>query len=239
MTDSTIVLVTGANKGLGLTTARRLGALGHTVLLGSRDHGRGAEAAGKLAAEGIDAVAVDLDVTDDASVTAAADRIRAEYGRLDVLVNNAGVVGGRSSAADTTADLVRTTYETNVFGPVRVTHAMLGLLAAARAPRIVMVSSGLGSHGLTADPERIESRVPGFAYQSSKAALNMVAARYAAELPDVHVAVVDPGYTRTDLNGNSGTQTVEEGTDAIAAAATGDAAAASGTYSDRHGPLPW
>jgi NAD(P)-dependent dehydrogenase (short-subunit alcohol dehydrogenase family) len=239
MTDTTIVLITGATKGLGFTTAQRLGALGWRVLIGSRDHGRGVEAAGKLTAEGIDAVPVDLDVTDDASVGAAAEHLRARYGRLDVLINNAGIAGGGVSVTDTTADDVRTVYETNVFGPVRVTHALLGLLAGSPAPRVVMVSSGLGSHAVTADPDRVESRVPGLAYQSSKAALNMITARYAAGLPGVHVAVVDPGYTATDLNAHSGPQTVQEGTDAIVAAATGGSDAPSGAFADRHGPVPW
>lgn len=239
MTDTTIALVTGANKGLGRTASRRLAERGWRVLMGSRDAARGKLAADELAAAGLDVVAVELDVSDDASVAAAAARIEAEQGRLDVLVNNAGITGPHVGTTETGAGELRETYETNVFGPARVTRAMIGLLERSDAPRIVMVSSGLGSLTHVTDPERIESQVPGMAYQSSKAALNMITVQYAKALPSFRVNVADPGYTATDLNGHSGYQTVEEGTDAIVALATVAPDGPTGTYVDRHGTVPW
>ncbi|RZT84294.1 NAD(P)-dependent dehydrogenase (short-subunit alcohol dehydrogenase family) [Pseudonocardia sediminis] len=235
----TTVLITGANKGLGFTTARRLGEKGWRVLIGSRDAERGAVAARELTEDGLDVTAVTLDVTSDGSVAAAAARIGEEFGRLDVLVNNAGISGAHTSTAETGPDDVRDVYETNVFGPVRVTKAMIPLLERSDAPRIVMVSSGLGSQVVTADPERIENSVPGLAYQSSKAALNMLMSQYARALPGFRVNAADPGYTATDLNGNSGPQTVQEGTDAIVTLATVASDGPTGTFVDRDGAMPW
>jgi NAD(P)-dependent dehydrogenase (short-subunit alcohol dehydrogenase family) len=239
MSETTIALVTGANKGLGRTTARRLAERGWRVWMGSRDAERGKLAAEELAADGLDVVAVELDVTDDASVAAAAAHIEAEHGRLDVLVNNAGITGPHVGTTETGPDDLLAVYGTNVFGPVRVTRAMLGLLSESDAPRIVMVSSGLGSLTHVTDPERIESTVPGMGYQSSKTALNMITVQYATALPGFRVNVADPGYTATDLNGNSGHQTVEEGTDAIVALATVSPDGPTGIYVDRSGPVPW
>jgi NAD(P)-dependent dehydrogenase (short-subunit alcohol dehydrogenase family) len=236
MTDTTIALVTGANKGLGRETVRRLAELGWTVLLGSRDADRGAAAAAELPG---DVHAVAIDVTDDGSVAAAAKEIEERWGRLDVLVNNAGITGGRVAPVDTTADHLRVVFETNTFGPVRVTHAMLPLLERSAAPRIVMVSSGMGSIGVTGDPARLESTIVSLTYPSSKTALNMITAQYAKALPRFRVNVADPGYTATDLNGNSGHQTVTEGTDAIVALATVGQDGPTGTFVDRAGAVPW
>ena len=155
----TTTLITGANKGLGREAARQLIAAGHTVYIGSRDEQRGKETAGQLGAR-----LLVIDVTSDDSVQAAAGQVRREAGRLDVLVNNAGVAGGRQAPADVTAAAMQAVYETNVFGLVRITHAFLPLLQASDAPVIVNVSSGLGSLGVTTDPERIESRFPTLAY---------------------------------------------------------------------------
>ena len=237
--DGTIVLITGANKGLGLTTARRLAEGGATVLLGSRDADRGREAAASLA--GLPVVPITIDVTDDASVEAAAEQVGETYGRLDVLVNNAGVAEPHRAAAETTADDMASLYDVNVFGPVRATRAFLPLLERSSAPRVVMVSSGLGSNTRLNDPATLEGSVAsrlGLAYPSSKAALVTIAGQYARSLPWLRVDAVDPGYTATDLNANSGTQTLEEGTDAIVAAAT-TTSGPTARFFDRDGEVPW
>jgi NAD(P)-dependent dehydrogenase (short-subunit alcohol dehydrogenase family) len=237
-TSPTTALVTGANKGLGLETVRRLAALGWTVWLAARDETAGRTAVDKVLAETPDADVrfVRLDVTDDASVAAAYDVLAASGTGLDVLVNNAGIAGGGKVTLDTVATDFIPVYGVNVLGPVRVTHAFLPLLTASQRPRLVMVSSGLGSIACVGDPNRTESTVPGMVYQSSKAALNMIANQYAKDLPDVRVTSVDPGYTATDLNGHRGTQTVTEGTDSIIEAASAETVA--GPHIDRHGVVP-
>lgn len=234
--SSSTALVTGANKGLGRETVRRLAALGWTVWLAARDPERGEEAARSVREDqpGADVRFVALDVTSDDSVAAAYDAVSAGGG-LDVLVNNAGIAGGRSGTLETTPADFLPVYGANVLGPVRVTQAFLPLLIASARPRLVMVSSGLGSVAFCNDPERDEYGVPGMVYQSSKAALYMIANSYAKALPDVRVAAVDPGYTATDLNGNSGHQSVAEGTDAILAAASAEEIPS--VHFDRHGPI--
>ncbi|WP_219412698.1 SDR family NAD(P)-dependent oxidoreductase [Pseudonocardia nigra] len=236
MTETTIALVTGANKGIGLATARRLADRGWTVLLGARDAERGAAAAAGL--DG-DASVLPIDVTDDGSVAAAAKEVETRYGRLDVLVNNAGISGPFTGVLDTGAEEMRTCFETNVFGPVRVTKAFVPLLQRSGAPRIVMVSSGMGSLAVTTDPERLESQLLGLHYPASKTALNMITTMYAKALPAFRVNAADPGYTATDLNGNSGHQTVEEGSDAIIALATAAPDGPTGLFFHRTGPVPW
>lgn len=241
MSENTIALVTGANKGLGRETVRRLAALGWTVLLGSRDAGRGAATVDELQ-DGEPEGAVELlpiDVTSDESVQAAAKEVEERHGRLDVLVNNAGITGPRVEPRETGADTMREVFETNVFGPVRVTRAFLPLLERSAAPRIVMVSSGLGSLTITADPSRIESQILALTYPSSKSALNMITTQYAKALPRFRVNAADPGYTATDLNGHSGHQTVTEGTDAIVELAQVGPDGPTGTYRDRGGEIPW
>ncbi|MFN3602993.1 MAG: SDR family NAD(P)-dependent oxidoreductase, partial [Dietzia sp.] len=203
MTSHSTALVTGANKGLGLETTRRLAALGWTVWLGARDTDAGVAAVSALLDEqpGADVRHLELNVTSDDSVHAARDRVAAAGG-LDVLVNNAGIGGTRSGPADTVPTDFLPVYGVNLLGPVRMTHAFLPLLQASAEPRLVMVSSGMGSFGVTTDPERLESTLHGLVYPSSKAALNMVTTMYAKSLPDVRVVAVDPGYTATDLNGH-------------------------------------
>ena len=230
----TTTLITGANKGLGREAARQLIAAGHTVYIGSRDEQRGKETAGQLGAR-----LLVIDVTSDDSVQAAAEQVRREAGRLDVLVNNAGIAGGGQAPADVTAAAMRAVYETNVFGLVRVTHAFLPLLQASDAPVIVNVSSGLGSLGVTTDPERMESRFPTLAYSSSKSAVNMLTSQYAKAFPGIRINVVDPGYTATDLNANSGTQTIGEGAEIIVRMAQIGPDGPTGAYLDRHGTVPW
>jgi NAD(P)-dependent dehydrogenase (short-subunit alcohol dehydrogenase family) len=230
----TTTLITGANKGLGYETARRLLGLGHTVWVTARDADKGAKAAADLGAR-----FVQLDVTDEESVDQAAALVREQAGSLDVLVNNAGVAGGFLPAAETRAADLRAVYETNVFGIVTVTHAFLPLLELSANPVVVNVSSGLGSLAITTDPDRLAFTLTGLAYASSKAAVNMLTSQYAKAIPSFRINCVDPGYTATDLNDHRGTQSVEEGTDAIVAMATIGPDGPTGTFTDRDGRAPW
>ncbi|HUX70120.1 MAG TPA: SDR family NAD(P)-dependent oxidoreductase [Cellulomonadaceae bacterium] len=230
----TTTLITGANKGLGLQTARELLAAGHTVYLGARDAQRGHDAATSIGARPLL-----IDITDDASVAAAAATVRSEVGHLDVLVNNAGIAGsGQVPREVTGADVVRT-FDTNVFGIVRMMHAFLPLLEASESPVVVNVSSGLGSFALTTDPGNIASQYTLVAYSSSKAAVNMLTLQYARAFPGIRINAVDPGYTATDLNGHRGTQTVEQGAVAIIRMARIGADGPTGTLVDAAGAEPW
>ncbi|MEU4561162.1 SDR family oxidoreductase [Actinoplanes sp. NPDC023936] len=233
----TITLITGANKGLGFETARRLVDAGHTVYAAARDAERG-----RVAAEKLGARFVRLDVTDDASVAAAAELVRAESGHLDVLINNAGIAGAGKLGeriGELTGDDLQKTFQTNTFGPVRVTNAFLPLLLRGDSPVVVNVSSGLGSVAVGADPDRIESRVVNLDYNASKAALVMVTVQYAKAFPAIRVNAVDPGYTATDLNGHSGPQTIEEGAEILVRMATIGADGPTGGFFDRHGTVAW
>jgi NAD(P)-dependent dehydrogenase (short-subunit alcohol dehydrogenase family) len=230
----TTTLITGANKGLGLETARRLLADGHDVWIAARDAERG-----RAAAEDVGGRFVELDVTDLVSVDAAARLVSDEGGRLDVLINNAGITGGLKPVAETTAEDVRGVFETNVFGIVRVTRAFLPLLERSENPVIVNVSSGMGSLAVTTDPERLESTLIGLGYPASKTAVNMLTTMYAKGLPQLRINAVDPGYTATDLNAHRGTQTVEQGTDAIVRMASIGASGPTGTFVSADGPVPW
>lgn len=229
----TTTLITGGNRGLGHEIARRLVQAGQTVWIGARDAGNGRKAADRLGAG-----FVQLDVTDDASVGAAVETLRARAGHLDVLVNNAGILGEVTAPEDMTADQIRHVYETNVFGLVRVTHAFLPLLRKAAAPSVVNVTSGLGSFTLTHDPERVESQYPLAAYGSSKSAVTMLTTQYARTIPDVRFNAVDPGQTATEFTGHIG-QSVEEGAEAAVRIATLGPDTPTGTVTDRAGALPW
>jgi len=229
-----IIFITGANKGLGHEAARRLIGLGHTVLLGARDAERGQQAAAALGAR-----FVQIDVTDDDSVAAAASDVAAHEGRVDVLINNAGVHGPLGDPGSLTGADALGVLDTNVVGAVRTTSAFLPLLGKSQDPAIVNVSSGMGSLAFTHDPDRVESKVAAPLYTASKAALTMLTTQYAKALPGIRVNAVDPGYTATDLNDNRGTQTVTEGTDAIVAVATEGPGAGSGRFVDRTGDLGW
>jgi NAD(P)-dependent dehydrogenase (short-subunit alcohol dehydrogenase family) len=237
----TTTLITGANKGLGLETARQLITAGHTVYVGSRDPERASAAVALLGSP--NARLILIDVTDDASVAAAAKSIEADGG-LDVLVNNAGIEArtasnGVTGAADLTADMVRHVFETNVFGLVRVTHAFLSLLLRSAAPVIVNVSSGLGSLTTISDPNALGHGYPGVEYPASKAAVNMITVQYAKAFPGMRINAVDPGFTKTDLNGRTGTQTVAEGAEVIVRMARLGPDGPTGGYFDRQGPIPW
>jgi NAD(P)-dependent dehydrogenase (short-subunit alcohol dehydrogenase family) len=230
----TTTFITGANKSLGYETARRLIEAGHTVLVGARDPERGQAAADKLGAR-----FVQIDVTDDASVAAAAADVRAHEGSIDVLINNAGVSGPRLATEEITAADAAAVLDVNVVGIVRVTHEFLPLLKESANPVIVNVSSGMGSFDATHDPDRVESSFPAPLYTSSKAAVNMLTTQYAKTLPGMRVNAADPGYTATDFNGHSGPQTVTEGTDAIVELATLGPDGPTGTFRARHGVAAW
>ncbi|HEY9417319.1 MAG TPA: SDR family oxidoreductase [Pseudonocardia sp.] len=235
----TTTLITGANKGLGYETARRLVEAGHTVYLASRDDERG-----KAAAEELGARAIQLDVTDDASVEAAARTVEADGG-LDVLINNAGIAAEWKpdntviGAAEVTADLMRTTFETNVFGVVRVLHAFLPLLGRSAAPVVVNVSSGLASLERLSTPGSRAYDYPGVAYPTSKTAVNMITVQYAKAFPGMRINAVEPGFTATDLNGKSGVQTVEVGAEIIVRMARIGADGPTGGCFDADGVQPW
>ncbi|WP_437623908.1 SDR family oxidoreductase [Sorangium sp. So ce1151] len=242
MHDRQVALVTGANKGIGLEVARQLGKRGMTALLGARDAERGKAAALRLREDGVDARFVRLDVTDGATIDAAARWIEAELGRLDVLVNNAGIALDMHKPSECNLDEVRQIYEVNVLGVVAITKAMLPLLRrAAPHARIVNVTSGLGSLTLNTDPSWEHGGVNVIGYTSSKAALNMVTVQLAKELrgTGIKVNAADPGYTATDLNNNTGTQTVAEGAESTVTLATLGDDGPTGGYFDRRGRVPW
>jgi len=237
MTTTTIALVTGATQSIGRETVRRLAALGWTVWLGARDTDRGDAVAQELPG---DVRVVALDVLEEASVQAAAATIERESGRLDVLVNNAGVPGGFVPPRETLAASFVPVYAVNVVGQVRTTHAFLPLLDRSEQPRVVMVSSGMGSFAITGDPTHFASTLHELTYTSSKAALNMITAQYAKALPGYQVCAVDPGYTATGFNGYRGTQSVERGAEASVRAATLGPHEPSGTFLDAEGAVvPW
>lgn len=180
-----------------------------------------------------------LDVTDEDSVQAAAQKVAAEGAGLDVLINNAGITGGRVPPAEVTGADVRQVFETNVFGIVRVIHAFLPLLERSASPVIVNVSSGMGSLAVTTDPSRLESTLISIPYPSSKTAVNMLTSQYAKAFPQIRINAVDPGYTATDLNQHRGTKPVEQGADVIVAMAKLDGSGPTGTFVDENGVVPW
>jgi NAD(P)-dependent dehydrogenase (short-subunit alcohol dehydrogenase family) len=252
MHDKRVALVTGANQGIGLQIAKDLAAKSFTVLVGSRNFARGEEAARTV--DG-DARALQLDVTDGASIAAAAKRIRDELGRLDVLVNNAAISNtskrpGMSveeyakltRPSNVSLDEVRAIWETNVFGVLAVTQALLPLLRAAPGARIVNVSSGVGSLTRTSDPAYPYRAIFGPGYAASKTALNAMTLAMAIELESTGIKVnaASPGFTKTNLNGYAGTETVEEGArEAVRLALLGPDGP-TGTFSHATlGRLPW
>ena len=238
MTSRKTALVTGANKGIGFAIAQGLGALGFRVGVGARDEGRRAEAVAKLRAEGHDAFGLDLDVTSDVSVAAAVTDLEREAGRLDVLVNNAGISGRLDGEAQEPTrldlDTVRTVLETNVFGVVRVTNALLPLLLQAASPRIVNMSSDMGSLALRTGPVMA-------AYAPSKTMLNAITVQYARRLAETRVIVnaACPGFVATDFTNYRAPRTPTQGAAiALRLATLPDGAPGGGFYNDE-GPIPW
>ncbi|GIF03949.1 SDR family oxidoreductase [Actinoplanes siamensis] len=241
MSEGTIALVTGANKGIGYEIAAGLGAKGSTVGVGARDPQRLEEAVAKLRAAGVDAFGVPLDVTDDASVAAAARLIGDRFGRLDVLVNNAGITGG-GPQEPTVVDpaIIRTVVETNVIGVIRVTNALLPLLRRSASPRIVNMSSSVGSLTRQSTPGA-ESGPIAAAYSPSKTFLNAVTVQYAKELADTNILInaACPGYCATDLNGFRGYRTAEQGAATAIRLATLPDGGPTGSFFEDAGVVPW
>lgn len=243
MSENTIALVTGANKGIGYEIAAGLGARGWKVGVGARDDARREAAVEKLRANGVDAFGVPLDVTDDAGVAAAARVIEEEHGGLDVLVNNAGITGGMPQApTEVSIDQMRAAVETNVFGVVRVINAMLPLLRRSAAPRIVNMSSGVGSLARqTASDDPLAVGPISGAYSPTKTYLNAVTIQYAKELRDTNILINlgCPGFVATDLNGFRGVRTPEEGARIAISLATLPDDGPTGGYFEDAGPIPW
>ncbi|HEX5946018.1 MAG TPA: SDR family oxidoreductase [Acidimicrobiales bacterium] len=250
-TRRTIALVTGANKGIGRGAAEQLAARGMTVLVGARDPHRGEATATALRAAGGDVHAVTLDVTDPTTIRSAATHIEERFGHLDVLINNAGITGsGQVAPQDahdqvpSTVDLamVRAVFETNVFGVIAVTNALLPLLRRSPAPRIVNVSSHASSLTLTSDPDGpFAALLPSAAYSPSKSALTALTVQYANELrkEGILVNAVAPGFVDTDSNDHTGFLTVEEGAAVLVRMATlGPDGPTAGFFSEE-GPVPW
>lgn len=250
MQNKRVALITGANKGIGLQIAKDLAKQGLTVLVGSRNLENGVTAAKSV---GEDAHAIQLDVTDQASIAAAVERIRKEFGRLDVLVNNAGITSvvplGTSFEermktnvpSVSPLDNIRGVFETNVFGPIAVTQAMLPLLREAPAGRIVNLGSTSGSLTRNSDPGYEYRHVFGAAYSPSKTALHAITLAFALELEktNIKVNVACPGYVATDLNNFRGIRTVEQGArEAVRLALLGPDGP-TGTFSDEDGPVAW
>jgi NAD(P)-dependent dehydrogenase (short-subunit alcohol dehydrogenase family) len=245
MSEAKIALVTGANKGIGYAIATGLGGLGYRVGVGARDEARLETAVEKLRAAGADAFGVPLDVTSDQSVTQAAELIERQAGRLDVLVNNAGISGevGPGWVQDPTTldlDLVRRVVETNVIGVIRVTNALLPLLRRSPSPRIVNVSSGVGSVTRQADPD-IQIGPVMAAYAPSKSFLNAVTVQYARQFAGTNILInaACPGLVATDFTGFLGPRTPEQGAATAIRLATLPDGGPSGAFFEDEGEVPW
>jgi NAD(P)-dependent dehydrogenase (short-subunit alcohol dehydrogenase family) len=242
-----VALVTGANRGIGLAVVIGLARLGHRVALGARNATHGAQVAAELRADGLDVEFLHCDVTDDASVRAAAENLGVNHGRLDILVNNAAIKleMAPSPPSESTVAVVRETFETNVFGTMRVILAMLPLLRRSDAPRIVNVSSGLGSITLAATPGTKYAATPLLSYNPSKAAINSLTVQFANEFRGsaFKINVADPGYTNTDMTRSDarqgGSRTPTEAAEVIIELATLPQDGPTGTFRDERGELPW
>ncbi len=231
----TVTLITGANKGIGRETARRLIKEGHTVYIGARSVERGDAAAAELGAR-----FVHLDVTDDASVSAAMRTIDEREGRLDVLVNNAGVWDGVIGVDGVTAASAHAVFETNVVGVIRVTQAAIPLLRRSDNPVVVNLSSALGSFWAVTNPQRRQSQYAAIAYGSSKAAVSMLTVLYAKALPEFKVNAAEPGFTATDFNADfPGGRPVEDSAEVVVRLATIGKDGPTGTFHEDDHELPW
>lgn len=236
-----IALVTGANKGIGKEVARQLGRAGMKVYMGSRDLERGRAAVEELRADKVDAELIQLDVTSEESVTKAIETISTKHGKLDVLINNAGIADMSKMGLEESIDSVRNVFETNFFGPVRLLQEAAPLLKKSEAPRVVNVSSTLGSLGKNSDPKWDFNTVKFVGYNASKAALNMLTLIAAHDLKESNAKVnsICPGYVATDINDNQGYRTVEQGARIVVKMATLDESGPNGGYYDDNGPIPW
>jgi NAD(P)-dependent dehydrogenase (short-subunit alcohol dehydrogenase family) len=241
---SKIALITGANKGIGFETARQLAASGGVhVVLAARDRTKGVDAALKLQAEGLDVEALTLDVTDAASIAAAVKEIEKKFGRLDILINNAGisVQNGSKKVSEETLDVWRKTFDTNLFALIAVTQAFLPLLKKAPAGRIVNLSSILASLALHSDPASpiYDFKVP--AYNVSKTAVNGWTVQLAYELRDTQIKVnaAHPGWVKTEMGGPSAPMEIVDGAKTSVALALIDAKGPNGAYIHLGQPLPW
>jgi len=235
-------LITGANKGIGFEVARQLAASGYTVLLGARNKALGEEATATLKREGGDVRYISIDLDEPSTIGAAAQDIDAEFGHLDVLVNNAGIaVPGDGLPSIASLDAIERTLRVNFLGTVAVTQAMLPLLRKASSANIINVSSGLGSLTKSGDPAWTHVAAKFLGYAASKAALNMLTVQLAWELRDTAIKVnsVDPGYTATDLNQHRGTQSIPEGAAEIIRLALLADNGPTGTFSNAQGIVPW
>ncbi|WP_327640940.1 SDR family NAD(P)-dependent oxidoreductase [Kribbella sp. NBC_00482] len=242
MNTTKIALVTGANKGIGKEIARQLGQAGFTVLAGARDLHRGELAVKELVAEGLDVVGIQLEVTDETSVRAAAERVAAEYGRLDVLVNNAAIIpAGDDAVSRIETAVLRSAFETNVLGLVGVTQAFLPLLRNAEAARIVNLSTSLASFEQVGDPESRMSTVLTVGYNASKAAVNMVTVMLANELRGTGILVngADPGNCATDMGGWTAARTPAQGAAVAVNLATLNPDGPTGHVYAEEGRLAW
>ena len=241
--DKKVALVTGANKGIGFEIGRQLGGHGFTVVLAARDEAKVADAAARLRGEGLDAHGVVLDVTDPSTAEAAARWLDGRFGRLDVLVNNAGVfpesVGG-TRPSELTTEVLRATYETNVFGAFAVTRHLLPLLRKSAPARIINQSSTLGSLGTLSDPDSPYHGFNTLAYNSSKSALNGLTVAFAKDLAGERISVnsVCPGWVKTDMGTDAAPRTVEQGAAIAVKLATMDDPP-TGKYLDDGGEIPW
>lgn len=240
-----VVLISGANKGIGYEAAKVLGSKGLKVLLGCRDAERGKAAEKQLQDENKSGSFhfVELDVTSEQSIAAAVEHISKVHGHLDVLINNAGIIADFNPPSEADSGRIRKVFETNVFGVMLLTKAFLPLLQKSSHPRVVNVSSGMGCLSAMTQPTGSYSQMNVNSYCSSKAALNMSTLLLANEMrskhPNMRVNAIDPGYTATDLNGNSGPQTQLEGTEAMVTASLLNSQGPSGTIFNRYGYLAW
>lgn len=241
MTESKLALITGANKGIGFETARQLGHKGVRVLIGARDPDKGQLAVRTLKAEGIDVRAIAIDVTDEASITAVASQVESEFGKLDILINNAGMGLFRRLPSEVTKAELKEVLDTNLYGVILTTQAFLPLLRKSDGGCIVNVSSGLGSLFCLSDPHWSVHQGLFTPYSMSKVALNAFTALFSAELVGTPVRVnsVEPGYTATDLTQNQGFQTVEQAARVILQYATIGPDGPTGGYFDGHGRIAW
>ncbi|KOP26283.1 short-chain dehydrogenase [Hapalosiphon sp. MRB220] len=241
-TKQTIALVTGANKGLGFEISRQLAQKEIMVLLAARDPQKGTEAAEKLQLEGLDVEFIQLDVTDSASITTAAQQIRDRFGKLDILINNAGIYLDRNvQPSELDIDTLQQTFAVNFFAVFNITKTFLPLIKLSQAGRIVNMSSTLGSLGDTLDPNSPYFDFRGMAYQSSKTALNALTVQFAKELADTSIKInsVCPGWVKTDMGTTDAPLNVEQGADTPVWLATLPADGPTGGFFNSRQPLAW